>query len=69
MQSFQFEKINDVGVGGMAEQLRLLVALPEDPVSVPSSYKAVVCNSSSRGFDTLTKIDIHAGKHQSMLIK
>ena len=32
------EKRLCVGVGGMAQQLRALIALPEDPSSIPSTY-------------------------------
>jgi hypothetical protein len=44
------------GAGETAQWLRVLTALPEDLGSIPSA--PTVCNSSSRGSDTLTPMHI-----------
>lgn len=45
----------------MAQVLRVLAVLPQDPGSIPNAHLAAHnCNSTSRGSDTLT--GIHIGK-------
>ena len=53
----------------MAQQLPEPAALPEDPSSIPSNHVAAHnCNSSSRGFYTLTHTHMQA-KHNAHKIK
>jgi hypothetical protein len=41
----------EMGTGEMAQKLRALVALAEDPNSVPSAH--AICNTTSRGSNAL----------------
>ena len=41
----------------MAQWLRALTALPKDLSSIPSNHMGIVCNSSSRGSDSLTQVE------------
>jgi len=58
------------GAGEMAQWLRALTALPEDPDSIqflaPIWQLTTVCNSSYEGSDTLTQTYMQA-KHQYIL--
>ena len=55
LEAYQLVIFTEVA-GEMAQHLRALAALAEDPGSVPSTYMVAhvgICNSNSRGFEAL----------------
>jgi hypothetical protein len=54
----------------MAQHLKTLTALPEDPGSVPRTHRQLttVCNSSSKGYNTITHTKKHSDKTHEVKI-